>query len=157
MTIEKGQPWGSPARHLSLPESVTVDGDAEARVAVERARRANDPVPPLVLLGGDLCRTVGGTGDAGHARGPDALALPCDIGSVRPDGRQPWFVAPLGARRSWWRGRIFAAMNAQFLGRFDVAPRGHPNDGVIEVLDVDPSLGLADRVRAWRRLPTGTH
>jgi diacylglycerol kinase family enzyme len=73
------------------------------------------------------------------------------------DGRQHWFVAHLVARRSWWRGRIFAAMNAQFLGRFDVAPRGHPNDGAIEIVDVDPSLGLADRVKAWRRLPTGTH
>jgi len=48
-------------------------------------------------------------------------------------------------------------MNAQFLGRYDVAPRGHPNDGAVEVLDVDPALGVADRVKAWRRLPTGTH
>src|SRR5690242_20804479 len=129
MTIEKGEPWGGPARDLSLPAPVAVAGDADARAVVERARRANDPVPPLVLLGGDLCRTVGGTGDADHAGGPDAVALPCDIGSVLLDGRQHWFVAHLVARRSWWRGRIFAAMNAQFLGRLDVAPRGQPHDG----------------------------
>jgi hypothetical protein len=85
------------------------------------------------------------------------MALPCDLGSVLLDGRQHWFVAHLVGRRSWWRGRIFAAMNAQFLGRFDVAPRGHPNDGLVELLDVDPALGLSDRVKAWRRLPTGTH
>ena len=157
MTIEKGQPWGSPARDLSLPEAATATTDAEARAIVETARRANEPVPPLVLLGGDLCRTVGGTGDLDHARGPDAVALPCDLGSVLLDGRQHWFVAHLVARRSWWRGRVYAAMNAQFLGRYDVAPRGHPNDGAVEVLDVDPALGVADRVKAWRRLPTGTH
>ena len=48
-------------------------------------------------------------------------------------------------------------MNAQFLGRYDVAPRSHPNDGRLEVIDVDPSFGLTDRFKAWRRLPTGTH
>jgi hypothetical protein len=157
MTIEKGEPWGSPARDLSLPPPVEVHTDAEAGEVVQRARRANDPIPPLMLLGGDLCRTVGGTGDAGHARGPDAMALPCDLGSVLLDGRQHWFVAHLVARRSWWRGRILAAMNAQFLGRYDVAPRGHPNDGAVELLDVAPSFGVVDRLRARRRLPTGTH
>jgi YegS C-terminal NAD kinase beta sandwich-like domain len=157
VTIEKGEPWGRPARELPLPPPAEARTDAEAREVVERARRANEPLPPLVLLGGDLCRTVGGTGDGDHACGPDAMALPCDIGSVLLDGRQHWFVAHLVARRSWWRGRIVAAMNAQFLGRYDVAPRGHPNDGAMELLDVDASLGLADRVKAWRRLPTGTH
>jgi hypothetical protein len=157
MTIEKGQPWGSPARDLSLPEAASATTDAEARAIVETARRANEPVPPLVLLGGDLCRTVGGTGDLDHARGPDAVALPCDLGSVLLDGRQHWFVAHLVARRSWWRGRVYAAMNAQFLGRYDVAPRGHPNDGAVELVDVPPSFGVLDRVKARRRLPSGTH
>jgi hypothetical protein len=157
VTIEKGQPWGRPAREVSLPAAVEARTDAEAREVAERARRAHDPIPPIVLLGGDLCRTVGGTGDADHARGPDAVALPCDLGSVLLDGRQHWFVAHLIARRSWWRGRILAAMNAQFWGRFDVAPRGHPNDGAIELIDVDASFGLGDRLKARRRLRTGTH
>jgi YegS C-terminal NAD kinase beta sandwich-like domain len=158
MTIGRGESWGRPAGDLAGIGCMVAHSDAEAREIVERARRAGDPVPPLLLLGGDLCRTVGGTGDEHHARGPDALALPCDLGSVLLDGRQHWFVAHLVARRSWWRrGRIVAAMNAQFLGRFDVAPRGHPNDGRVEILDVAPSFGLGDRVKAWRRLPTGTH
>jgi hypothetical protein len=157
VTIDKGQPWGGPAGDLAAGAAVART-DADARQIAERARRAGDPVPPVLLLGGDLCRTVGGTGDEAHARGPDAMALPCDLGSVLLDGRQHWFVAHLVARRSWWRrGRIVAAMNAQFLGPFDVAPRGHPDDGRVEVLDVAPSFSLVDRVKAWRRLPTGTH
>ncbi len=156
MTIDKGQPWGRRAADLAAV-AAPVGTDADARQIAERARRAGDPVPPMLLLGGDLCRTVGGTGDQAHARGPDAIALPCDLGSVLLDGRQHWFVAHLVARRSWWRGRIVAAMNAQFLGRFDVAPRGHPNDGRVEVVDVDPALALVERFKAWRRLPTGTH
>jgi hypothetical protein len=157
VTIDKGQAWGRPARELSLPPAVEARTDAEAREVAERARRANDPVPPLVLLGGDLWRTVGAGADAEHARGPDAMALPCDLGSVLLDGRQHWFVAHLVARRSWWRGRVLAVMNAQFWGHFDVAPRGHPNDGAVELVDVAPSFSLADRIKARRRLRTGTH
>jgi hypothetical protein len=157
MTIEKGREWGRPARRLDLGGAREIRSDAEARAMVEAARRANDPVPPLVLLGGDLARTVGGTGDAAHAAGPDGVALPCDIGSVLLDGRQHWFVAHLVARRSWWRGRIFDAMNAQFLGTWDVAPRSHPNDGRLDVFDVAASLPWTERVKARRRLPTGTH
>jgi hypothetical protein len=134
-----------------------VRSDAEAAHLVERSLRAGAPPPVLVLLGGDLCRTVGGTGDAVHADGPEAMGFPCDVGSVLLDGRLHWFVAHLVARRSWWRGRLFAAMNAQFFGRYDLAPRGHPDDGRLDVLDVDPGFGLGDRVKAWRRLPTGTH
>jgi diacylglycerol kinase family enzyme len=46
-------------------------------------------------------------------------------------------------------------MNAQFLGSWDVAPRGHPGDGRVDVLDGDIALG--DRWKARSRLPAGTH
>ena len=157
MTIEKVEAWGRPARELDAGPAVEVHTDAEARAVVEQARRANAQVAPVLLLGGDLARTVGATGDRDHATGPDALALPCDVGSVLLDGRQHWFVAHLVARRSWWRGRVLLGMNAQFLGRWDVAPRSHPNDGRLDVLDVDESLSLTQRGKARRRLPTGTH
>ncbi|CAN5763836.1 hypothetical protein BH24ACT3_BH24ACT3_17910 [soil metagenome] len=122
---------------------------------VEGARRAGAAVPVLGLLGGDLCRTLGGRGDEGRLRGPDAMRLPVDLGSVLVDGRLHWFVAHLVARRSWWRGRVFAALNAQWLGGWNVAPRGHPDDGRIDTFDV--SLSPADRLKARRRLPSGIH
>jgi diacylglycerol kinase family enzyme len=107
----------------------------------------------LRLSAGDLLRTVGGP------REPTAEAalLPADLASVLLDGRQHWFVAHLVARRHWWRGRIVAVMNAQFLGAWDVAPRGHPNDGRLDVVDVAASMTLRDRWHARHRLPTGTH
>jgi diacylglycerol kinase family enzyme len=46
-------------------------------------------------------------------------------------------------------------MNAQFLGRWDVAPRSHPADGRFDVLDADPGFG--DRWKARSRLPQGLH
>jgi diacylglycerol kinase family enzyme len=48
-------------------------------------------------------------------------------------------------------------MNVDSLGRWDVAPRAHPNDGRADVIDVERSMGLRARWQAWRRLPTGTH
>jgi len=129
--------------------------DAEARAVVERARRANEPVPALGLLGGDLCRTLGGAGDEARIRSAEATQFSVDLGAVLVDGRLHWFVAHLVARKRWWRGRVFAAMNAEFIGRWDVAPRSHPNDGILDTFDVTMSTG--DRWKARSRLPTGTH
>jgi hypothetical protein len=153
MTIRKGETWGS---HGPLPAGgVVVGSDREARAVVERARRAGDQPPPLGLLGGDLCRTLGGTGDEARLHSPDALQVPIDLGAVLVDGRLHWFVAHAIARRSWWHGRIVAAMNAQWLGRWDAAPRAHPNDGLLDTFDV--TMGAGDRLKAARRLRTGTH
>ena len=153
MTIKKGEAWGERG---ALPAgAVTVHSDAEARAVVERARRAGEPVPPLALLGGDLCRTLGGSGDEERLQSGDAALLPVDLGSVLIDGRLHWFVAHLVARKGWWRGRIYAAMNAQYLGRWDVAPRGHPNDGILDTFDVTMSTG--ERLKARSRLVAGAH
>lgn len=153
MTIEKHRAWGAPG---PLPaDGVLVRRDADARSIAERSRRAGSAIPPIGLLGGDLCRTVGGRGDEARLRSPDAMTLPVDLGSVLVDGRQHWFVAHLVARRSWWRGRVVAVMNAQWIGAWDVAPKSHPDDGLLDVLDAD--LGIDDRLKVRTRLKTGTH
>lgn len=153
MTIERGQSWGRPG---PLPaDAVIAHTDAEARAVVETARRANEDPPPIGLLGGDLCRTLGGTGDARRLRSDAAMTFTVDVGAVLVDGRLHWFVAHLVARRSWWRGRVVAVMNAEWRGDWDVAPRSHPNDGMLDIVDGD--LPIGDRLQARRRLRTGTH
>jgi hypothetical protein len=153
MTIKKGELWGAPG---PLPRhGVVVRSDREAREVVTAARRAGEPIPPLGLLGGDLVKTLGGTGDEARLRSDEAMSLPVDLGSVLVDGRLHWFVAHLVAKRSWWFGRVVVAMNAQYIGRWDVAPKGHPNDGRLDLLDGSPPLG--QRLLARRRLPLGTH
>lgn len=153
MTIRKGELWGE-----SYPLSrhgVVVRSDREARAIVTAARRAGEPIPPLGLLGGDLCKTLGGTGDEGRLHSSEAITLPVDLGSVLLDGHLHWFVAHLVAKRSWWLGRVVVAMNAQYIGDWDVAPKSHPNDGRLDVLDGD--LPLGQRFFARRRLKLGTH
>jgi hypothetical protein len=153
VTIQKGADWGQTG---PLPaDGVLVRTDAEARAVVTEARRAGLDPPPLGLAGGDLCRTLGGRGDEARLRSDQATRAVVDLGAVLIDGRLHWFVAHLVARRSWWRGRLYGAFNAQWLGDWDVAPRAHPGDGRLEVLDV--TMSTADRLKARRRLRSGTH
>ncbi|MBK9178218.1 MAG: hypothetical protein IPM45_01360 [Acidimicrobiales bacterium] len=153
MTIQRGRDWGE---HGPLPPGgVVVASDADARLVVERARREGRPLPPLGLVGGDLCRTLGGRGDEQRLFSPEGTRLTVDVGAVLVDERPHWFVAHLVARRSWLRGRIVAVMNAEWLGRWDVAPRAHPADGLLDLLDGSPPL--RDRLRARRRLRSATH
>jgi hypothetical protein len=152
VTASKGAAWGE--RGPQPSGTIEAGDDQGARQAVERVRKAGEALPPLRLTSGDLWRTVGGP-HPGTQR--DALVLPADLGVADLDGEERCFVAHLVVRRWWWRGRLVAVMNAQFLGTWDVAPRSHPNDGRLDVVDVAPSLSGIDRWRAGRRLPSGTH
>jgi hypothetical protein len=152
VTVEKGRPWGGAGE---VPDgAVVVRSDREGSLAVEAARTGGGPLPTLALAGGDLCRTLGGRGDVGPGR--EGTVATVDLGLARlDDGSEHCFLAHAVARRSWWRGRVVAAMNAQFVGPWDAAPRAHPGDGRLDVLDGDLSLG--DRWKARSRLPAGTH
>lgn len=153
MTVGKNTGWGTRG---GLPEGApVVASDAEARHLVESARRRGEAVPVMGLTGGDLARTVGASPEGERLRSAEAMTLPMDLGSVLIDGRQHWFVAHLVVRRSWLRGRIIAVMNAQWIGRWDMAPKSHPNDGILDVFDAD--LSFDDRLKARSRLITGTH
>jgi hypothetical protein len=156
VTVERGVAWGAPG---PLPEgSVVVDADAEVAELLEARRRAHEELPTVGLAGGDLCRTLGGRGDRKRLDGGDVTVAAVDVGEVLLDGRVRFFVAHAVVRgSSLWRGPIVAVMNAQFLGRWDVAPRSHPGDGVLDVLEVDAGMGVGERWKAWRRLRSGTH
>jgi hypothetical protein len=154
MTIRKGQAWGEPG---ALPsDGVVVRGDAEARAALETARQEGRPFPVLGLLGGDLGRTLAAPGDEGRLRSVErgAMAFPIDLGQVLVDGRLHLFVAHVVARNPLWT-RAVVAMNAQWLGPWNLGPRAHPNDGLLDTSDAHLRLGDLAKVR--RRLPTGTH
>ncbi len=135
-----------------------VRSDAELRDLVIENLTRGVPQPVVGLLGGDLMRTLGGSADPARLSGDEAVPhLPIDIVHVATDdGRETYFVAHLVARKSWWRGPLTAAMNAQFRGRWDVSPRAHPNDGRFDLVEVDGSLDLHQRWLARSRLPLGT-
>lgn len=114
---------------------------------------------------GDLARTVGA--HPVGSRPPDdeeasVLELPLDLVEVTSDVGE--FVAcahvvarPRWTRGGWWFGPVAVVMNAEFIGDWDVAPRGHPNDGRVEVLQADPKMSVRQRLAVRRRLRAGTH
>lgn len=152
MTIKKGEAWGAPAP--LPPDGVVAVTDGEARAALEHARREGSPFPVIGLLGGDLCRTLGGTGDRDRLRSDAAVTFPVDLGEILVDGRLHLFVAHAVARTRWW-SRAWLAMNAQWLGEWNAAPRAHPNDGRLDVYEA--SLPLTDRLKVRSRLGSGAH
>lgn len=154
MSIRRGEAWGT---NGPLPSNgVIVASDADAGALVADARRNGADIAPLGLLGGDLCTTLGGRGDEARLRSEDAARLTVDVGRATLDGGEPkYFVAHLVARRRWWLGRTVAVMNAAWLGSWNVAPRAHPGDGRLDV--IDSRLSFGDRLKARRRLPLGTH
>jgi len=153
VSVRKGEAWG--ATGPLADDGVLVRSDAAASDAVATARRDRRPLPELGLLGGDLARSVGGTGDEARLRTSEATRLPIDLGSVLVDGRLEFFVAHVVVRRPFWQGRFVAVMNTEFLGRMKMAPRAHPGDGLLDILE--GTLGLDDRLRARRRVRTGDH
>jgi len=146
VTISKGSSYGEAG--VTLPEDgVRCATDADARRAIEAARREGLSFPVLGLAGGDLARTLGGTGELN-------VAFPVDLGQVLVDGRLHVFVASCVVRSRSWR-RTIAVGNAQWLGSWNLWPRGHPNDGRLDLLDA--RLGAGDLWKVRRRLPTGSH
>jgi hypothetical protein len=144
--------------------AVIVRSDHELHRLVHEARSAGRPLPAVALLGGSLMRAVGGTGDERRLAGEVAI-LPVDLVRVEllasnswsNSWSTSWSAAHVVARRGWWRGPIVAAMNAEFVGSWDVTPRGHPNDGRVDLLEVSATMSVRDRLRARGRLTAGTH
>jgi diacylglycerol kinase family enzyme len=150
--ISKGSSYGEPG---TLPaDGVVVRSDGEARAVVESALRANRRLPVLGLLGGDLCRTLGGPTDEARLRSPEAMRVPVDVGEVLLDGRLHFFVAHLVVRSRGW-GEAFVAMNAQWLGRWELGPHSHPGDGLLDTYQA--RLSVADRLKVRARLHGGGH
>ncbi len=153
MTIEKGQPWG---HEVSRPSDLRVVPTDHRLVAA----LTDGSGLPCAVAGGDLHRTLGapaiGNRETLRVLAVDLVEVTLADGATHQAiahviAREPWW------RGSWWRGQVLAVMNAEFVGVWDVAPRGHPNDGRVEVQLAAASLRLRDRWAARSRLPHGGH
>jgi hypothetical protein len=155
MPIRKGDDWG---RACTAPEGLQVFADDAAlgRSVAERRSRG-ESLSPVGVRRGDLARTLGGgTGDRFAG---EVVRGTVDIVRLEVDGDVTWCTSHVVARRfdSWWRGEVWFVMNAQYHGTLDLAPRGHPNDGRVEILHVAARMPWRTRRAALRRARTGTH
>lgn len=149
MAIRRGGDWGEVSPAPSDLSWFTDDRSAANHVAETSDTR-------LGLQRGDMARTLGASGD-----GP-TIRFTIDLLRVTWEGERGEASALALAhvvvrRRRGWTGPIVAVMNGQYMGEWDVAPRGHPNDGRAELIEVDSTMSVGQRWIARRRLPLGTH
>ena len=140
--IEKGRPWGFPAA-LSGAEPRAGDDASLARIL------AAQPGARVLLSGGDLFTSLGGQ----PAQTPHEL--PIDLLEVIADGTDFVAAAHVVVRRFCWAGPFAVAMNGTHLGGWNLGPKAHPNDGLVDV--THGSLSFGDRIKARRRAPAGSH
>ena len=147
MTIRKGSEWGSPYEVTGT--EVVAHSDAEAMASIGLALDHSEVPAPVVLRGGDLFQMLGGR----PADPPQRF--PIDVVEVTADGRSFRAVAHVVVRRRVWSGPFVVAMNAASLGEWNLGPRAHPNDGLLDI--TEGSLGVRERVQARSRARTGSH
>ena len=157
MTIRRGSDWG----RLGTPPEDLPSARSDREIGV----RLGDGLTTIRLCGGDMFATLGGS--TLESLTP-SLELPIDVMQISfkhsRDSELNTRLASshcvlraINARGGWFRGSSVAVMNAQYLGKWDVAPRGHPNDGRVEVLEVDARMSVRQRMIARLRMKTGTH
>ena len=174
MTIEKGKDWGTRAIIATTVPAVESDAGLADLFSVDRTSGSPSLEGPDVVAllaheasstdprqsSGGLARTVGARGSSELILGNERALLPLDLGVatlVTSDGEQRDQVvaSSLVVSTRFWAGPIRGAMNAAFLGDWNVAPGGHPNDGRFDVIEAE--LSISDRIKARNRLPSGSH
>ncbi len=152
MTVRKGVGWG--LRRVVPVEAPLVPGDAALHDWVATHRLQRRPIGDVAIGGGDLARTLAGA----TRTGAEATYVPLDVVRlVADDEHTTWSASHVVARRSWWRGEVLLAMNTEFLGAYDVAPRAHPNDGLVDVIEVAAEMPWRARMQARDRARRGAH
>jgi len=158
MVIKHGQDWGR--EDIAPSDLAWASSDSELAACIGEGHRN------VVVTGGDMWRTIGAQSRT-VAGGDSAMCLPIDVMKVELRLDDESLVSKIAVstvvlrspniKGGWLRGSLTIAANAQFLGHWDVAPRGHPNDGRVEITQVDEAMGLRQRLTARARLSTGSH
>jgi hypothetical protein len=170
--VRKGRAWEEPAPGGVDAEITGRDPDL-ARLVVATAATA-PTVRYTPAAGADFARSVGlGSGGPGGAAavtvdamlldtesGPEPVVNAIEVGRG-PDRLRGWSrrhrLTVTVDGRPFWSGRAAGVVvaNGQFLRGVDLAPRGHPGDGRLEVQVYALARGQIRRMR--QRLATGTH
>lgn len=148
MTIEKGKTWGTPS---VMPTGTTRVG-SDRDLAVSR-----DSV--VVVCGGDLWESLGRP--VPKQPGEQCQAVPIDrlTCSIFTGMSTTTLTAASHVRVGRWfgPGQLAILTNVGRIGPRIIAPRAHPNDGRLDLVVVDPGMPFMQRLRARRRMRSGTH
>ena len=134
MTIEKGKEWGRVVNDHGGGEPLNADMCAE--LGLDLASTGSNSAGPWRELPLDLLR----------------VALTLASGDVITFTTATHVVA--GSRM---RGRYSIVSSTSFVRRRRMFARAHPNDGRLDWLELDQSMGVRQRILFFRRTRTETH
>jgi hypothetical protein len=152
VTLRPGEQWGEPIAPPIDPLCAPSDVALSEAVDSQSDR-------PLRVTGGDLATTIG----THRPRLPETpwRKVPVDRIQITTEHGSTRAVAHVVVRKAWgsaWRsGPLLFICNAEYIGKWDVAPRAHPGDGLLDVVEVSTSMSPRARFQAWRRVGTGSH
>lgn len=147
--ITRGEQWGVPTKRTL--DDVVITGDYELATSSNNHR--------LIVRMGDIAHSLGDP--VSPEVGASCIEVPIDALQVcisMRDGSSKSLLASSHVMIGrWLHGRLVCINNAGFIGSKNVSPRAHPNDGFFDVMTLQPSMGLQQRVRARHKSTLGTH
>ena len=153
MTIRKGEHWGE---SCSAPSGL-IEFSNERALGIHI--RDVGVIAAAVLKSGTLTRALGVNSLLGERSQIKVVVDLIKIRFVDVAGceRADFAVGSVLIGRKPWLGEICIASNSGYLGKRELMPKAHPNDGVFDLLIVHRAMGLRDRLQALRRVNTSNH
>ena len=147
--ITRGEPWGISTTRMT--SDLLVNGDRGLAVSSTDCR--------LIVSGGDIAHSLGDPPPP--AVGEGCTEVPIDALRVLITFKNGSTHTQVAASHvmigGWMRGRLVCLSNGGFIGPLNVSPRAHPNDGFFDLMTIDPSMGIQQRLRARKKSILGTH
>lgn len=147
--ITRGEQWGIPTTRTHA--DIVVRGDRDLASRSKELR--------LIVQTGDIAHSLGDP--VSPQVGAECLEVPIDALRVNISMRDGSNVSTLASSHvmigHWLHGRLICVSNSGFIGKKNISPRAHPNDGFFDVMSLQPSMGLQQRVLARHKSTLGTH
>lgn len=159
MTIRKGQAWG---HYESRPIDLEVVADDFSASDLISSKILNSESPPKIsIVKSGIVRTLGitksnNTSEQMLCTSFDVIEASYTIANSETSVRR-LFVGHAFIHQNRYFGRTTAILNSSFVGKRDWAPKAHPNDGKFDVVELDSSMGVRQRMTAFKLMKSGSH
>ena len=108
------------------------------------------------LQGGDLYKSLGGSGVAGlEADGVNTVGLKLDLGQLVVDESSYLFASYCKLLKPMKPWSTIWIINSPIIGQRRISPKSHPGDGWLDVVEF--SLSFRQSLKAYKRSSTGDH
>ena len=159
MTIRKGQEWG---HFEDRPNDLLVvaDDSAAGELITNQTLDLESPLKLSIVKSG-LSRTLGIK--KAPLRTDQMLCTKFDVieANYTPvdsaDATRRCFIGRTFIYQNLIFGQTIAILNTSFVGKRDWAPKAHPNDGKFDVIELDNSMSIRQRLTAFRLMKSGSH